>query len=194
MGPVIWWPLTIRRQRVRPPPNMSTFAKAAEVHRALVATFSPWCKRAGFKRISSGRCAYAKPSKDGLGTIVAFEVQCSSFGGAEHGGMFALNAGAGVMDPRYLSGPHARVLKYCPAELLALARSTEASILASEPRLAKPRCSWEAETDNWCQYYEVNHVRQWGEVLLPFLPGLLNELLIRAGLSTHEFELLTSPA
>ena len=173
---------------------MSTFAKAAEVHRALVATFSPWCKQAGFKPIGSGRCAYAKPFKDSPGTILAFEVQCNSFGRAKHGGMFALNADAGTIDPRYLSGPYARILKYCSAELLALARSTEASILASEPRLSKPGWSWESERDNWCQYYDVNHVRQWGDLLLPFLPGLLNELLIRTGFPTHEFELLAPPA
>jgi len=104
--------------------------------------------------------------------------------------MFALNAGAGAIDPRYLTGPCARILKYCPAELLASARSTESGILASEPRLSKPGWSWEPERDNWCQYYDVDHVRRWGELLLPFLPGLLNEFLIRTGLSTHEFGLL----
>ena len=180
---------------VRPYPlSTSEFAKAAEVHRSLAAAFGPWCKRLGFERFVSSRCAYAKSSQNTPGAILAFEVQCSSFGNAEHGSMFALNAGAGAIDPRYLSGAHSRVLQYAPTELLVSAKSTEAAILASHPLLSKPGWSWEPGRDNWCQYYHVEHVRQWGEVLLPFLPTLLEQLLLREGLVLNEFGSLAPQA
>ncbi|HEY8876407.1 MAG TPA: hypothetical protein VIN03_02515 [Roseateles sp.] len=123
------------------------------------------------------------------GTVLAFEVQCNSFGTASHGGMFALNAGAGAIDPRYLSGQHARILQFCSPELVAAATRLAAEILQGHPEMEKPAWHWEQGRDNWCQYFDVESVRRWGELLLPFLPQLLERTVIQSGLPLHEFAL-----
>lgn len=170
--------------------NPASYARSTEVHRTLSTIFGPWSKQSGFKRLGSGRCAYMKAASHTKDAVLAFEVQCNSFGAADHGGMFALNAGAGAIDPRHLSGQHARILKFCSQELVESAARLEAEILRKHPRTAKPGWCWERGRDNWCQYFDAESVQQWGTLLLPFLPELLEHSVIQAGLSPSEFALL----
>lgn len=167
--------------------NLDHYAKSTEVHRTLAGIFKPWCSTNGFKRQNAKKCAFIKSSELNAGMILAFEVQCNSFGRSSHGGLFTLNANAGAIDPGYLSGPHSRVLTYCSQEMAEKAVLLEKQLLVSSPPLGSSGRPWQFGLDNWCRYFDIEDVQKWGYYLEPFLPFLLKQLLAKLSISEDEF-------
>ncbi len=167
--------------------NLAPYAKSTDVHRTLSGIFKPWCSENGFKSLNSKRCAFIKSSELNDGVILAFEVQCNSFGRSMHGGSFTFNANAGVIDPGFLSGPHSRILIFCSKEMPEIALQLEKQFIASSPQLGNPGRPWEYGMDNWCRYYTIEDVQKWGYFLRPYLPFLLKQLLGKLLFSENEF-------
>ena len=163
------------------------YANSSEVQRTLANIFKPWCLDNGFKKLSSKRCTFIKNSARRPDVILAFEVQCNSFSGSAHGGLFTLNANAGVINPTYLISPHARVLAYCSQEMAEKAIQLEQQIVRDHPQLDKPSRPWAPGIDNWCRYYSVEDVEAWGHFLVPCLPFLLKQLLTQLALPEDAF-------
>lgn len=153
------------------------FADSRSVHRTLADVFRPWCMRSGFTRINSSKCAYVVEGRAGL---LAFEVQCSSWGNSAHGSQFTLNAAAGQIDPKYLSGPNARILAMMPEANLREAQDIQTAVIEGHPAIGAGSV-WSTGNDNWCLYYTTEHVLRWGRFLLPLLPKLLSKHALQAG-------------
>jgi hypothetical protein len=163
------------------------YANSSEVQRTLANIFKPWCLDNGFKKLSAKRCSFIKHSASRPDVILAFEVQCNSFSRATHGGLFTLNANAGVIKPTYLTSPHARVLDYCSQEMAEKAIQLEEQIVRDRPQLDKPGRPWSPGFDNWCRYYSIQDVQAWGHFLGPYLPFLLKQLITKLALSEDAF-------
>ena len=163
------------------------YAKSTDVHRALTGIFKPWCSENGFKKAASKRCAFAKQAIHTPPLMLAFEVQCNSFGNSAHGGLFTLNAGVGEFDLNSPSGLHWRILKHCSVEMAAAATSVEKQIVDSRPPLETQWRQWQPGLDNWCRYYCVDDVQQWGHFLVPFLPELFLRFLEEVSVAPNEF-------
>lgn len=163
------------------------YAKSTDVHRALTGIFKPWCSKHGFKKAASKRCVFVKQAIHMPAHVLAFEVQCNSFGNSSHGGLFTLNAGVGEFDLASPSGLHWRILKHCSSQMALAATAHEKQIVEARPPLEKPGRPWQTGLDNWCRYYCVDDVEQWGLFLLPFLPELFGRFLAEISVSPHEF-------
>jgi hypothetical protein len=166
---------------------MSTYAKSAEVHRILSRAFDPWRRQFGFKRLASGQCAFVKAAASNDSELLAFEVQCSSFGSSAHGNAFTLNAAVGLIDPRNLSGRHARILSGANVDLLAAASALQGKILDRQPLIQPRDRSWQRGNDNWCCYYAANDAQDWGELLALHLSTLLAEFLAQRNFTPEHF-------
>lgn len=167
--------------------SADSYAKSNDVHRVLAATFKPWCLKNGFKRLPGKSCRFVKQAKNNPALILAFEIQCNSFGGSGHGGSFTLNAGAGKIDPAYLSGRHARILENCSDHMAHAASLLEAQIVEASPQLKEPGRPWLPGVDNWCRYYTGHDVERWGHFIVPFLPELLRSMLRKVSIQKEEF-------
>jgi hypothetical protein len=163
------------------------YAKSNDVHRVLATTFKPWCLKNGFKKLPGKSCRFVKQAKNNPALILAIEIQCNSFGGSGHGGSFTLNAGAGKIDPAYLSGRHARILANCSDQMAQTANQIEAQIIEMRPQLKEPGRPWQPKVDNWCRYYTGEDVERWGHFLVPFLPEIMRSLLREVSVPAEEF-------
>lgn len=168
---------------------MSTdiYAKPNDVHRVLAALLKPSHLKNGFKKLPGKRCCFVKSGRRNPALILAFEVQCNSFGRSAHGGSFTLNAGAGEIDPAYLSGRHARILVNCSEKMALAAAQLEAQLFATSHNLIEPGRPWLPGADNWCRYYTREDVERWGHFIVPFLPELLRSLLHNVSIPAEEF-------
>lgn len=163
------------------------YAKSSDVHRALAAIFKPWCLENGFRKLPGKRCCFVKQAKSNHELILAFEVQCNSFGGSAHGGLLTLNARAGEIDPAYLSGPHARILGNCSDQMANAANLLDAQIVEARPQLGEAGRPWQQGVDNWCRYYTREDVEMWGRFLVPYLSEILHSLLGKVSVPAEEF-------
>lgn|GEM_PF-3404662 len=163
------------------------YARSPDVHRALSAIFKHWSLENGFRKLPGRGCRFVKQARSNPGLILAFEVQCNSFGGSAHGGLFALNAAAGEMDPASLSGRHARILENCSARMAEEANRLEARIVKASTGLGETGRPWQPGVDNWCRYYTREDVEMWGRFLVPYLPEILRGLLNKVFVPTEEF-------
>jgi hypothetical protein len=172
---------------------MTQYAVSAQVHKTLALAWDSWARLEGFKRTGSGKCAYRKSASDQSPLVLAFEVQCNSFGNASIGNRFTLNAGAGP-DARYLFGPRSRIFALATPELSALAATMERTIHSRHPAVQWPNTTWEPGRDNWCCYYDAEDVASWGSLLLAHLPILLAKLVAVSGYSPEQFALPAAQA
>ncbi len=163
------------------------YTKSNDVHHALATIFKPRCLKNGFRKLPGKRCCFVKQTRSNPAFILAFEVQCNSFGGSGHGGSFTLNGGAGEIDPACLSGRHARILENCSDQMALAANLLVAQIVETRPQLKEPGRPWQPGVDNWCRYYTVEDVEKWGHFLVPFLPEILRSLLRKASVPTEKF-------
>lgn len=160
---------------------------STDVHRTLSALFKHWCSENGFRKLPGKRCCFVKQARSNPELILAFEVQCNSFGGSAHGGLLTLNAGAGEIDPAHLSGRHARILGNCSSRMAQEANRLEAGIVAARPGLGEAGRPWQPGVDNWCRYYTREDVELWGHFLVPYLPEILRSLLGKVAVPAEEF-------
>jgi hypothetical protein len=163
------------------------YAKSNDVHRTLAAIFKPLCLENGFRKLPGKRCCFVKQARNNPSLILAFEVQCNSFGGSVHGGSFTLNAGVGEIDHAYLSGRHARILENCSDQMALAANLLEAQIVEARHQLKEPGRPWQPGADNWCRYFSGEDVERWGYLLVPFIPEILRSLLRKVSGPTEEF-------
>src|SRR5687768_16919253 len=84
--------VTVHQKSVR------TFARARDVHSALSRVFGPLLKEAGFRRVRSGVCAFARRRPDQRG-FVTVGVQISQSGSSWSGNSFTLNAAGAAARP-----------------------------------------------------------------------------------------------
>ncbi|MES2889639.1 MAG: hypothetical protein V4739_16720 [Pseudomonadota bacterium] len=150
------------------------FATSKNVHRTLIQIFDPWCKNHGFRRIGSAKCAYQRPLSSQPDRLLAFEVQCSSWGSALSGSMFTLNAGAGISD---VSNVHHRILKMLESQALDDARAIADHVRQRHECLPQLSWAWASGNDQWCQYYDTEDVARWGNFIGLHVRVLLNQLL-----------------
>lgn len=167
--------------------STDSYARSAEVHRVITTEFKHWASENGFGKLPGKRCCFVKHAKGNPAVVLAFEVQCSSFGGSAGGGLLTLNAGAGEIDPAYLSGPNARLLQNCSEPMAQAANLLAARILEHSPRLEDAGRPWQPGIDNWCRYYTREDVAQWGRFLVPYLSEILTGLLDRVAIAPDEF-------
>ncbi len=167
---------------------MADYAKSPDVHRAMRSVFAPWCKAASFAPLPGGKCAFVQPSRTDVQALLAFEVQCNSFANAQLGGKLTLNAGVGRINPRFLSGLHSRVLRFAPPELISRATALQLAVAAKLPSGVAAPAAWQPGHDNWCPYYEVADVIAWAELLTPYLPTLLAQLVAVSGGQVDDYQ------
>lgn len=163
------------------------YAKSSEVHRALAAIFKPWGLENGFRKLPGKRCCFVKQANSNPELILAFEVQCNSFGGSAHGGLLTLNAKAGEIDPANLSGLHARILGNCSDQMARAANLLETQIVEARPQLGEVGRPWQPGGDNWCRYYTREDVEIWGRFIVPYLSEILHSLLRKVCVPAEEF-------
>jgi len=153
------------------------YATSRDVHRCLHQAFGPLFRGNRFQRFGPGICSYVKKLDENV--TFAFEVQCNSFGSSEGGNLFCINAGAGSFLKRSdTSGYLYRILPYVDAATAEQATQLLHQINVSSPTRPRHDRDWRPGRDNWCQYYSVTEVAQWGEFLRPHLPELVHQLVV----------------
>jgi hypothetical protein len=189
------------------PPQASsirTFARSRDVHGALARVFGPAPKPAGFRRVRSGVCAFAKERPDAAG-YVTVSVQVSQWGSAWSGSSFTLNAGSATARPEDYPITVHRPLSWLASEDCAAGFEIERRIRARFPLLPRTHEVWEwAEQsdgevfrrsleslqvvnegmwrpghDVWLPYFAAADVWEWGEFLRPRLLPLLERAEVR---------------
>jgi hypothetical protein len=154
------------------------YAKSKEVHRCLHRVFGSTFHANGFQRMNSGACSYWKKLDNNL--TFAFEVQCSSFGSENGGSMLCLNAGVGpFLKSSDTKGYLYRVLPHIDSVVAKRGSGILRNIRASNSKLTQATWDWQPNMDNWCQYYTIVEVEHWGEFLLPLLPELVHQMILK---------------
>lgn len=174
--------------------SVRRFAPARDVHAALSRVFGPVLKPAGFRRVRSGRCAYAKKRADGAG-FITIGVQISQWGSSWAGNSFTLDAARAVSRPEdaAIAGirPLSRLESGDCAEGLSIEHRVRARFPLPPPdhevwawaeqpggeifrssldglRVVNERM-WRTGHDVWLPYYDLADVWEWGEFLRPRL-------------------------
>ena len=158
---------------------------------------------AGFHRASSSACAFARERADRRG-FVTIGVQISSWGNSWCGNQFTLNAdgaaakaydhGAGMFRPlTWLTADECtagmeverRIRKRFPIppddhEVWTWAAEPGAAGDELRNELAQLRVvredMWHPQYDIWLPYFGRTDLQEWGNFLLPLLPGLLTRV------------------
>ena len=182
---------------------VSTFAKARDVHRTLSRKFSAWAKPAGYKRVGSGTCAFARPRKDATG-FLRFAVQISQWGADWSGNQFTINAEAQATDDKGPLYGGVRILKALSGEDLQIAEALQWHIIQSIPKPAPEHeiyefmqlpgkdgeifrdaferafrhepTLFEPGKDIWLRYFSESDVEAWADYLEDRLLGVLDDL------------------
>ena len=182
------------------PETHESFARSKEAHAILRGIWAPAMRAAGFKRASSSACAFARERADRCG-YVTVGVQISAWGDSWSGNQFTLNANGAAAKASDYAPTVFRPLSWLTADECAAGMEVERRIrkrfpippddhevwaLAAEPgntgevfrnALAQLRVvregMWRPQYDIWLPYFGRTDLQEWGDFLLPLLPGLL---------------------
>ena len=169
----------------------------------LSRKFSGWAKPAGYCRVGSGTCLFARPRREGVG-FIRFAVQISQWGDSWSGSQFTINVEARAAREKGPLYGGIRILSRLGAEDLKIAEALQWHIVQAMPKLPAgheiyqlmelPGADgqifrdgfehafshepglFEPGKDIWLRYFSVADVEAWADYLESRLPILLDRV------------------